>query len=82
MPLVIFNLLGLLFPHQGEESICSRWMCQHRIDCHWRVVKVSTSLQITAHVSCKGVARVLFANAEMDNCFMRASLGAEEMKDE
>lgn len=82
MLLVIFMFWVSSTPHQGGEAICSRWVCQHRMDCHWRVVKVSTSLRITAHVSCKGVIGVLFANTEMDNCFMGASLGTEEMKDE
>lgn len=47
-----------------------------RMDCHWRVVKATTSFQLITHASCKGAIRVLFANTEINDCLIGSFTGS------
>lgn len=69
-------------PAPGKQaSVCSRWPVPVRMDCHWRIVKATTSFQLIACASCTEAIRVLLANTEMNDCLIGGLIGSRGYAD-
>lgn len=88
---LVFLFLGPKFPQphppphhppRGKQaSVCSGWPVPVRMDCHWRIVKATTSFQLIVHASCTGAIRVLLANTEMNDCLIGGLIGSRGYAD-
>lgn len=69
------------FPYQAGISVL--WVAKkNRMNCHWRVVKATTSFHLIVHASWKGAIRVLLSNTEKNITLSGALFGTEDIQNE